>query len=50
MIYTNDMPDVLRKYCKMFTDDAKLYSAIETPDDQEELQEDLWDSCVWGKD
>ena len=32
------MPDMLRKYYKMFVDDAKLYSAIETPDDQEELQ------------
>ena len=38
IIYINDMPDMLRKYCKMFADDAKLYSAIETPDDQEELQ------------
>ena len=48
MIHINDMPDVLRKYCKMFDDDAKLYSAIETPDDQEELKEDLFDFCVWG--
>ena len=44
------MPDMLRKYCKMFVDDAKLYSASETPDDQEELQDDLLDSCDWGKD
>ena len=33
IIYINDMPDMLRKYCKMFADDAKLYSAIETTDD-----------------
>ena len=50
IIYINDMPDMLRKYCKMFADDAKLYSAIETTDDQEELQDDLFDSCDWGKD
>ena len=31
------MPDMSRKNCKMFADDAKLYSAIETTDDQEEL-------------
>ena len=49
IIYINYMPDILRKYCKMFADDAKLYSAIESTDDQEELQDDLFDSCDWGK-
>ena len=44
------MPEMLRKYCKMFADDAKLYSAIETTNDQEKLQDDLFDSCDWGKD
>ena len=34
IIYINDMPDMLRKYCKMLADDAKLYSAIETTDDK----------------
>ena len=43
------MTDMLRKYGKMFADDTKLYSAIETTDDQEELQNDLFDSCDWGK-
>ena len=38
IIYINDMPDMLRKYCKMFADDAKLYSAVVTTDDQEELK------------
>ena len=50
IIYIKDMPDMLRKYCKMFADDAKLYSAIETTDDQKELQDDLFDSSDWGKD
>ena len=50
IIYINDMPDKLRKFCKMFADDAKLLSAIETRNDQHELQEDLFDSCEWGKD
>ena len=50
IIYINDMLDMLRKYCKMFADYAKLYSAIETTDDKEELQDDLFDSCDWGKD
>ena len=43
------MPEMLRKYCKTFADDAKLYSAFETTDDQEELQDDLFDSCNWVK-
>ena len=34
----------------MFVDDANLYSAIETTDDQEEFHVDLFDSCDWGKD
>ena len=34
----------------MFADDAKLYSAIETPDDQEDPQDNLFDSCGWDKD
>ena len=50
IIYINDMPDMLRKYCKMFAYKAKLYSAIETTDDQEVLHDDLLDSCDWGKD
>ena len=51
IIYINDMPDKLRKFCKMFADDAKCrFSAIETRNDQHELQEDLFDSCEWGKD
>ena len=50
IIYSYDIPDMLRKYSEVFADDAKLYSAIETTDDQEELQNDLFDSCDWGKD
>ena len=34
----------------MSVDDAKFCSAIETPDDQEEPQDDLLVSCDWGKD
>ena len=34
----------------MFADDAKLYSAIETPDDQEDPQDNSFDSCEWDKD
>ena len=34
------MPDILRKYCKIFAKGANLYLTIEKPDDQEELQRD----------
>ena len=50
IMYINDKPDQLKKFCKMFADDAKIFSAVETPNDQEELQEDLFESCEWGRD
>ena len=39
IVYINDMPD-----------DAKIFTEIESPNDQDELQADLFDSCEWGKD
>ena len=50
IVYINDMPDKLRKFCKLFADDAKIFTEIESPNDQDELQADLFDSCEWGKD
>ena len=50
IIYVNDMPDQLRKFCKIFADDAKIYSAAGERSDQEELQSALLDSCYWGQE
>ena len=37
IIYINDLPDQMQKFCKMFADDTKLFSAIENPADQVEF-------------
>ena len=46
IIYINDTLDQLKKFCKMFADDAKTFSAVETPNDQKELQGDLFESWM----
>ena len=50
IIYINDLPDQMQKFCKMFADDTKLFSAIENPVDQVELQQDLFKACEWGRE
>ena len=50
IIYINYMPDKLVKFCKMFADDTKLLFAIETPNDQQELEEDLFDPYELAND
>ena len=39
--FVNDMTDVVQAYIHMFTDDIKLYRAVNTPEDTEALQTDL---------
>ena len=34
----------------MIAGDAKIFSAVKTPNDQTENQEDLYESCEWRKD
>ena len=50
IIYINDLPDQIQKFCKMFADDTKLFSAIENPADKVELQQDLFKACEWGRE
>ena len=50
IIYINDLSDQMRKFYKMFVDDIKLFSAIENPADQVELQQDLFKACEWGRE
>ena len=49
-LYIHDMPDQLKKFCKMFADNAKIFSAVETTNDHGELQGELFESCEWGKE
>ena len=41
VIFINDMPKVIKNYCKLFADDAKLYARITCKDDNASLQEDI---------
>ena len=41
VIFINDMPKLIKNYCKLFADDAKLYARITYKDDNASLQEDL---------
>ena len=41
VIYVNDMPSIVNSNIKTFADDTKLYRAISSDQDCEELQKDL---------
>ena len=41
VMFINDMPDVITSLSKMFADDAKLFTQIETSVDTATLQNDL---------
>ena len=45
----NDMPDVVKQYCKIFADDTKIYAPVKNTADQQKLQEDLSNLCEWSK-
>ena len=42
------MPKVIKNYCKLFADDAKLYARITCKDDNASLQEDLNRLTEWS--
>ena len=37
VIFINDMPDVVRSMCQLFTDDAKIFRSIKSLDDNKAL-------------
>ena len=49
-IFINDLPEVVKCYCKIFADDTKLYKAISCSNDQQMLQLDLFQCCDWSDD
>ena len=48
IISINDLPEVVKCYCKIFADDTKLYKAISCSHDQHMLQLDLFQFCDWS--
>ena len=49
LIYVNDLPDYLSNTAKMFADDTKAYSTIDSKDDCHVLQKDLNNLASWSR-
>ena len=47
IMYVNDLPDEVRSFTKLFTDDAKLYKDLQNLEDFEMIQDDLNKLCQW---
>ena len=48
IIFINDMPGLVRHFCKLFADDTKLIAVIKSPSDLVILQEDLDRVTEWA--
>ena len=49
LIYVNDLPDYVSNTTKMFADDTKAYSTIDSKDDCHILQKDLNNLASWSR-
>ena len=45
ILYINDLPEIVKSYCKLFADDAKIYKEINDVEDFEDIQVDLFKLC-----
>ena len=48
VVFINDLPRVIKNCCKLFADDAKTYSAIQSKDDTVSLQNDINSLVEWS--
>ena len=44
----NDLPQKVKSHCVLFADDAKLFKELKQLKDFEEIQDDLYELCVWA--
>ena len=49
LIYINDIPDAMSCVVRLFADDTKLYKTIQTEQDQQQLQDDIFEASNWSK-
>ena len=47
ILYANDLPSEVSSFCKLFTDDAKLYKDLENLEAFEMIQNDTDKLCQW---
>ena len=48
IVYINDLPLQVKFHCVVFADDAKLFKELKQLKDFEEIQDDLYEICVWA--
>ena len=48
-IYVNDLPDMVKNTAKMFSNDTKLYKAVENKSDCDQLQSYLNALLLWSR-
>ena len=49
LVYINDLPDLLTARARLFADDTAVYDVVESPEDQERLQQNLDQLAEWEK-
>ena len=49
LIYINDLPDYIKSSCKIFADDTKVYSKVESMEEITGLQNDLENLVSWSE-
>jgi hypothetical protein len=50
IIYINDLPETVASKFKMYADDAKLYKAVSTPQDEAIFEQDIDSLQDWSRD
>ena len=49
LVYINDLPDLLTAHARLFADDTAVYDVVESPEDQDGLQQNLDQLAEWEK-
>ena len=48
-LFVNDIPPLLKCFTAMYADDTKLHATVDSDEDQQQLQEDIWRIQDWAK-
>ena len=49
-LFVNDIPPLLKCFTAMYADDTKLHSPVDSDEDYEQLQADIWRIQDWAKE
>ena len=50
IIFINDLPDIVKHFCVLFTDDTKVYGSVGNEEYRVGLQEDLNNLLKWSNE